>query len=70
MCLVNTMKINNISVRIHDDYIPKDTQKYKDNLKIFYDTANLIFQDKDKKDLFYTKEELEKIKNNKNYEFI
>lgn len=70
MCLVNTMKINNISIRIHDDYIPKDTQNYKDNLKTLYDTANLIFQDKDKKDLFYTKEELEKIKNDNNYELI
>ncbi len=70
MCLVNTMKINNISIRIHDDYIPKDTQKYKDNLKTFYDTANLIFQDKDKKDLFYTKDELEQVKKDNNYEFI
>ena len=42
----------------------------KKNLKIFYDTINIIFRDKNKLDLFYTEEELKKLKNDRTYEFI
>jgi hypothetical protein len=70
MSVVKTKKINDITVNIHDDCIPKDKEEYKKNLKIFYDTINIIFRDKNKLDLFYTEEELKKLKNDRTYEFI
>ena len=36
MSVVKTKKINDITVNIHDDCIPKDKEEYKKNLKIFY----------------------------------
>ncbi len=70
MCIVKTQKINNITVNIHDDYIPKTQEEYKNNLKTVYDTINLIFQNKNKGNLFYTNEELEKTKKDNICEFI
>ena len=70
MSVVKTKKINDIIVNIHDDCIPKDKAEYKKNLKVVYDTINIIFRDKDKTNLFYTEEELKKIKNDGTYEFI
>ncbi len=70
MSVVKTKKINDIIVNIHDDCIPKNKEEYKKNLKVFYDTLNMIFRDKNKLDLFYTEEELKKLKNDGIYEFI
>ena len=67
MSVVKTKKINDITVNIHDDCIPKDKEEYKKNLKIFYDTINIIFRDKNKLDLFYTEEELKKLKNDRTF---
>lgn len=70
MCVVKTQTINGILINIHDDYIPKTPNEYKKNLKHVYDTINLIFQNKDKENLFYTNQELEKLKEDKSYQFI
>jgi len=70
MCLVKSHKVGNITVNIHDDYIPKEQELYKNNLKVVYDTINIIFQDKERKQLFYTKEELEQIRIKKSHELI
>lgn len=70
MCIVKTIQYENATVNIHDDYIPKDSEEYKRNLKFVYDTLNIIFKDKDCKNLFYTQKELEQIKKNGTHEFI
>lgn len=70
MCIVKTIKYENATVNIHDDYIPKDPLKYKENLKYVYDTLNMIYKGKDCKDLFYTKQELEQIRKNGTHQFI
>lgn len=61
MCIVKTKRVNGITVNIHNDYIPKEKKKYKENLKVVYDTMNLIFKDLEKNNLFYTEKELKKI---------
>lgn len=61
MCIVKTKRVNRITVNIHNDYIPKEKEKYKENLKVVYDTMNLIFKDLEKDNLFYTEKELKKI---------
>ena len=70
MSIVKTKKINNINVNIHDDLIPKDIKEYKKNLKNTYDTLNLIFSNKNKDSLFYSEDELKKLKKDNSYEFI
>lgn len=70
MCIVKTQKINGILINIHDDYIPKEKELYKNNLKNVYDTINMIFQNKETKDLFYTPQELDKLKQQNMYEFL
>ena len=61
MCIVKTKRVNGITVNIHNDHIPKEKEKYKENLKVVYDTMNLIFKDLEKDNLFYTEKELKKI---------
>lgn len=71
--VVKTIKDNNAVINIHDDYIPKDLDKYKENLKRFYTTMNIVTRDfpQEKIDeLFYSKSELEDLKKDKNYQFI
>lgn len=68
MCVVKTEKINNITVNIHDDYIPKDKDEYKKNLKVVYDTINMIF--KDTSSVYYTSEELEQLQKTNKEIFI
>lgn len=70
MCIVKTIKYENATVNIHDDYIPKEIEQYKKNLKHVYDTINMIYKDKDCKNLFYTKKELDQIRKNGTHEFI
>jgi len=62
MCKVKTIKYENATVNIHDDYIPKDQEQYKKNLRYLYDTLNLVFKNKDCDNLFYTEEEIEELK--------
>lgn len=70
MSIVKTKKINNIIVNIHNDFIPKEKKEYKKNLKNTYDTLNLIFSNKKDESLFYSEDELKKIKKDNSYEFI
>ena len=69
MSLVKTTKNGNVTTNIHDDFIPKDTEKYKQNLKVVYDTMNMIFSDKTE-ELFYSEKELEEIKSDGTKIFI
>lgn len=59
--LVKTSKKGNITVNIYDDYIPKDKEEYNRSLSKLYDLLNQI-EIPNKEELFYTKEELMKIK--------
>ncbi len=49
-------------IEIRLDCVPKDIEERKRNLKHFYDVCNQIFKNKD---CFYTPEEIEELKNNK-----
>ena len=48
-------------VTIERDCVPKDIESYKRNLKHVYDVCNEVIHDPS---CFYTKEELEELKNN------
>lgn len=66
MSIVMTIKKGNATINIHDDCIPKDIVKYKENLTRLYDRMNIIARDLSKEnidvsDLFYTQEELENL---------
>lgn len=57
----NTKKSIKSKVSIVLDCVPKDIEQRKNNLRILYDVCNEIFDDPK---CFYTKEEIEELKNN------
>lgn len=67
---VKTVKKGNVICNICDDYIPKEKEKYKENLRSLYDTLNSIYLNRDIKNLFYTSEELEFLRKTKEKIFI
>lgn len=66
MALVKTTTKDNATVNIHDDYIPKNENLYKNNLQGLYDVINIIARDLEKnnidtKGLFYSDKELNQL---------
>lgn len=62
-------------VNIHDDFIPKNSNDLKKNLKETYDCINMIFSNSNYNSLnfntlFYTDEEINDFEKNKKYIFI
>lgn len=62
-------------VNIHDDFIPKNSNDFKKNLKETYDCINMIFSNSNYNSLnfntlFYTDEEINDFEKNKKYIFI
>lgn len=66
MALIKSTKRNGATVNIHDDYIPKNENLYKNNLQGLYDVINIIARDLEKnniatKGLFYSDKELNQL---------
>lgn len=62
-------------VNIHDDFIPKNLNDLKKNLKETYDCINMIFNKSNYNSLnfntlFYTNDEIDDLEKNKKYIFI
>ena len=70
-----TYKIGNATVTISDEFIPKDIEGMRRNLKRFYDVCNKIARNLEARgvntsNLFYTEEELEEMRKSDEYTFI
>ena len=68
-------EFENSTVIISDEFVPKDIEGMRRNLKRFYDVCNQIARNLeargvDTSDLFYTEEELEEMKKSDKYTFI
>ncbi len=63
MCVIKTIKLKeNITINIHDEYIPHEKEEEKKNIQKLYDILNDIFCEEKDRHLFYTDKELKKYK--------
>lgn len=73
--IIKEYKSNLGTVNIHDDYIPKNQEELKQNLKNTYDCINMICSNIENPNiktdkLFYSEKELKKVSNDSKYIFI